>query len=80
MTSFKMTHASFLRLSGLLYSVPLTPRQATVFPCVHWDSQTLKGKSGSITRGIAAPFSWVLVCTRFCHALHEPVSPFQWKF
>ena len=80
MTSFKMTYASFLRLSGLLYSVPLTPRQVTVFPRVQWDSQTFKGKSGSITRGIAAPFSWVLVYTRFCRALHEPVSPFQWKF
>ena len=79
-TSFKMTYASFLWLSGLLYSVPLTPRQATVFPRLHWDSQTLKGKSGSITCGIAAPFSWVPVCTRFCRALHEPVSPFLWKF
>ena len=30
------------------------------------DSWTLTGKSGSISCGITAPFSWVLVCTRFC--------------
>ena len=29
------------------------------------DSWTLTGKSGSISCGITAPFSWVLVCTRF---------------
>ena len=30
------------------------------------DSWTLTGKSGSVSCGITAPFSWVLVCTRFC--------------
>ena len=30
------------------------------------DSWTLMGKSGSVSCGITAPFSWVLVCTRFC--------------
>ena len=29
-------------------------------------SWTLTGKSGSIFYGVTAPFSWVLVCTRFC--------------
>ena len=30
------------------------------------DSWTLTGKSGSVSCGVAAPFSWVLVHTRFC--------------
>ena len=30
------------------------------------DSWTLTGKSGSVSFGVTAPFSWVLVCTRFC--------------
>ena len=30
------------------------------------DSWTLTGKSGSVSCGITAPFSWVLVLTRFC--------------
>ena len=30
------------------------------------DSWTLLGKSGSVSCGVTAPFSWVLVCTRFC--------------
>ena len=30
------------------------------------DFWTLTGKSGSVSCGISAPFSWVLVCTRFC--------------
>ena len=30
------------------------------------DSWTLMGKSGSVSCGVTAPFSWVLVSTRFC--------------
>ena len=30
------------------------------------DSWTLMGMSGSVSCGVTAPFSWVLVCTRFC--------------
>ena len=30
------------------------------------DSWTLTGKSGLVSCGVTAPFSWVLVCTRFC--------------
>ena len=30
------------------------------------DSWTLTGKSGSVSFGDTAPFSWALVCTRFC--------------
>ena len=45
------------------------------------DSWTLMGKSGSVSCGVTAPFSWVLVHTRFC--LCPPrvsVSPVLWKF
>ena len=49
------------------------------------DSWTLTGKSGSIFCGVTAPFSWVLVHTRFC--LCPPrvwcsslLSPVLWKF
>ena len=35
-TSFKKTYASMLQLLGMLYSVPLTPQQATVNPHLPW--------------------------------------------
>ena len=35
-TSFKRTYGSMLWLPELLHSVPLTLRQATVNPCLHW--------------------------------------------
>ena len=43
------------------------------------DSWTLMGKSGSVPCGVTAPFSWVLVSTRFCLcpprvSFHSPVS------
>ena len=40
------------------------------------DSWTLMGMSGSVYRGVSAPFSWVLVCTRLFGALHESVLQF----
>ena len=30
------------------------------------DPQTLTGKSGSVSCGVTVPFSWVLVCTKYC--------------
>ena len=30
------------------------------------DSKTVTGKSGSVSSGVTAPFSWALVLTRFC--------------
>ena len=44
------------------------------------DPWTITSKSGSVSCGVTAPFSWVLVCTRFC--LCPPrvsVSPALWK-
>ena len=39
------------------------------------DAWTLIGKSGSVSCGVTAPFSWVLVHTRFCLCPQESVSP-----
>ena len=57
-------------------------------PCIQYsghasmgDSWTLTGKSGSVSCGVTAPFSWVLVSTRtFVCAFQESVSPVVWKF
>ena len=44
------------------------------------DSQTLTGKSGSVSCGVTAPFSWVLVHTDSVCAHQESVSPILCKF
>ena len=44
------------------------------------DSRTLMGMSGSVSCGVTALFSWVLVCTRFCWYPQESVSPVLCKF
>ena len=38
------------------------------------DSWTLPGKSGAVSRGATAPFSWTLGNTRFCLCLQESIS------
>ena len=43
-------------------------------------SWTLTAKSVSVSCGDKAPFSWLLVHTRFVCALQESVSPFLWEF
>ena len=47
-------------------SVPLTLQQPPPTHASARDSWTLTGKSGSVSCGVTAPFSWVLVHTRFC--------------
>ena len=64
-------------MPGVLYSVPLT---ALLTHTSTWDSWTLTGKPGSVSCGITAPLSWVLVWTRFVCALQEAVSPVLWEF
>ena len=44
------------------------------------DSWTLKGKSGSVFCGVTAPFSWVLVHTRFCLCPPRVYFPVLCKF
>ena len=44
------------------------------------DSWTLLEKSGSVSLGVTAPFSWVLVHTRFCLCLPRVYFPVLCKF
>ena len=44
------------------------------------DSWTLMRKSGSVSCGVTAPFSWVLVHTRFCFYPPSVCSPVLCKF
>ena len=44
------------------------------------DTWTLTGNLGSVSCGVAAPFSWVWCAQGFIFALQESVSPFLWKF
>ena len=44
------------------------------------DSWTLTSKSRSVSCGVTAPFSWVLVCTRFCLCPPRVCFPVLWKF
>ena len=44
------------------------------------DSWTLPGKSGSVSCGVTAPFSWVLVHTRFCLCASRVYFPVLCKF
>ena len=67
----------------LLHKVPCThgytqcPQPCSRPPPTHTstrDSWTLTGKSGPVSRGVTAPFSWVLVHTGSVCALQESVS------
>ena len=52
-----------------MYCYSLCPQLCSRPPLTHastGDSWTLMGKSGSVSCGVIAPFSWVLVHTRFC--------------
>ena len=44
------------------------------------DSWTLTSKSGSVSCGVTAPFSWVLVCTKFCLCPPRVYFPVLCKF
>ena len=60
-TSFQSSHAGTASFSA--------PYPAAGHHRLHAsarDSWTLTGKSGSVSCGVTAPFSWVLVHTRFC--------------
>ena len=69
-TSFKRSHAGTAILSA--------PKPCSRPPLTHTsarDSWTLTGKSGSVSYGVTAPFSWVLVHTRFCLCPHRACFP-----
>ena len=61
----------------LLHSLPPTLQQATTDPPLCW---RLPGKSGSVSCGVTAPFSWVLVNTRFCLCPPRVYFPILCKF
>ena len=67
-------------LSGLLLSAVLTSRRPLSTYASAGDSQTFTGKSGSVSCGVTAPFSWVLVRTRFCLCPPKSVSSVLCKF
>ena len=46
--------------------VPLTLQKPPPTHGSAGDSRTLTGKCGSVSCGVTAPFSWILVHTRFC--------------
>ena len=51
---------------ALLHSVPRPRGRPPPTYASTGDSWTLRAKSGSVSCGVTAPFSWVLVHTRFC--------------
>ena len=73
-TSFKRTYA---HTAG--FSAPDPSGRPLSIHTSARDSQTLTGQSGSVSSGDTAPFSWLLVHTRFVCALQESVSPFLWE-
>ena len=74
-TSSKRTYASIPRLPGLLQSVFLTLCRPLLIHASAGDSWALTGKSVSVSREVTAPFSWVLVHTRFVFAPQESLFP-----
>ena len=68
-TSFKRSHAGTATLSA--------PNPAAG---LHWRLLDIPGKSGSVSCGVTAPFSWVLVHTRFCLCPPRVCFPVLCKF
>ena len=80
-TSFLRLYGSMLCLLGLLLSVSLTLQQATVDPHLHQRLPDTQRPFGWLSCGVTAPFSWVLVGTRFCVCPPRvSLSPVRWKF
>ena len=62
----------------LLHSVPCSRPPQTHASAR--DSWTLTGKSGSVSCEVTAPFSWVLVCIKFCLCPPRVYFPVVCKF
>ena len=74
-TSFKKSRALTAALSA--------PQPSSRPPLTHVstrDSWTFLGKSGSVSCGVTASFSWVLVHTRFCLCPPRVGFPVLYKF
>ena len=65
-TSFRRSHDALLR------SVPPTLQQATTDPRLHWRLLDTHDKSGSVSCGVTAPSSWVLVVDSLVGHRHSP--------
>ena len=66
-----------------MHCCPQCPQPCSRPPLTHasaGDSWTLTGKSGSVSCGVTAPFSWVLVHVRFCLCLPRVCYPVLCKF
>ena len=80
-TPFKRIYACSSWLPGLLYSVPLTPQQATVDPCLHWRLfDTLWQVWLSLLWGHCSFLLGPGCKQGFVCALQGSVSPLLWKF
>ena len=79
-TSFKRTYASRLLLPGLLQSVPWPCGRPLSTHASGGDSWTPAGKSCSVSWGVTALFSWVLVHTRLCLCPLRVCFPVLCKF
>ena len=53
-------------MTGLFYSMPLTPQKDTVNPCLCRRLLDTHRQTSSVSFGVIAPFPWALVHTRFC--------------
>ena len=73
-TSFKSSHAY-----SAAHSAP-NPAAGHCRPLPPLDSWTLTGKSGPVSCGVTAPFSWLLVHTRLCLCPPRVCFPVLCKF
>ena len=64
----------------MLHSVPPTHIRSSPTHTSARDSWTVTGKSGSVFCGVAIPFYWVLVHTRFCLCPPRDYFPVLYKF
>ena len=76
----KIMVTSFKRSCALPHSVLLTLQQAAADPRLCWRLLDTHGQVESVSCAATAPFSWVLVCTRFYLCLQVSVSPVLCKF
>ena len=67
-------------MRALLHSVPPPYSRPPLTHASARNFWTLTGKSGSVSCGVTAPFSWVLVHIKFCCVLQESTSPVLCKF
>ena len=76
-------NGNFLQKIPCTHCCTQCPQTCSRLPPTHAsarDSWTLTDKSGSVSYGVTAPFSWVLVCTKFCWCPPRVCFPVLCKF